>query len=101
MSTIQQVQQKIREDNTGSRVELYLSKVNSTTYLLFARPYPEAKLQLLKEVFSPEQALREASKLRLQLERTLQPSRREKSFSIRSLWHLAFHQLKCYVSLLE
>jgi hypothetical protein len=98
MQAIHQVQQKIREDNEASKVQLYLSKVNSTTYLLFVRPYPQAKLQLLKEIYSPEQALREAAKLRLQLEKSLQSKKKEKSPPI---WKIMFHQFKCYLSLLE
>jgi hypothetical protein len=96
MPTLQQVQQRIKEDNQDSKVNIYLSKVNSSTYLLFASPYPQAKPQFVKQVHNPDDALKEASKIRKTLERTLEPIKEEK---MPSVFHRAFHLFKCYVSL--
>jgi len=105
MLSLQEVQQKIKEDNQNSQVKICLSKVNSSTYLLFVSPHPQAKPKLFKETFSPEQALLEAEKIRLELEKAPQPSflkekeEKEEKEEITSLWQRGFQQLKCYLSL--
>jgi hypothetical protein len=97
MATLLEVKQRIKQDNDSSAIKIYLSKVNSATFLLFARPFPDAAPQLLGQAFSPEQALKESRKIRRTLEKSLQPRAKKPNPSV---WSRCFHQLKCYVSLM-